>query len=103
MSFEQTPEVDPITSPFIISSPVPTAGILTSPPNASSSPGEGAALEVNNSTASYCFLEAQNWIGVDLVEPDCSSDPTNLLCTDADAASRIVSYKSHPVVCSGSS
>lgn len=50
-------------------------------------PGNGTTTEMNNSKFDYCFLESQNWVGAD---PDCDSDPNSTLCSDPDAASRIV-------------
>lgn len=67
--------------------PATVTPTLTPAPGASST---GLAVESNNSTFDYCFLQAQNWVGVDVTEPDCGSDPDNLLCTDPDAATRIV-------------
>lgn len=99
LSYNQTPEVDPSTT----SSPVSVNGTSTAPASASSSTGNGTTIEFNNSTFNYCFLEAQNWVGVDITAPDCTSDSNNTLCIDPDAANRIVSFKFHPVDSSNSS
>lgn len=37
----------------------------------------------------WCFLESQNWTGVE-VEPDCVSDPSNVFCTDSASMERMV-------------
>lgn len=104
LSYNQTPEVDPTTT----SSPVSVDGTSTAPASASSSAGDSTtgndtAIQVNNSTINYCFLEAQNWVGVDVAPPDCTSDPNNTLCTDPDAANRIVSLRIYSVNVSVSS
>ena len=63
--------------------------------SASVSPtGGGYPVEINNSTFNNYFLEAQNWVGVDVDPPDCTADPDNILCADPDAANRIVKFKS---------
>ena len=67
---------------------------LTAPASTASSNGNDSNVEYNNASFSYCFLESQNWMGVDIVAPDCTSDANNILCTDPDAANRIVSFKS---------
>jgi hypothetical protein len=38
--------------------------------------------------STWCFLESQNWTGVE-VEPDCS-DTSNVFCTDPDSMNRMV-------------
>ena len=42
-------------------------------------------VEYNNATSNFCFLQAQNWPGVDTV--DCSNSSAG--CVDANAGSRI--------------
>lgn len=66
--------------------------------NASLSTGNDTNVEYNNSTFIYCLLEAQNWVGVDTIAPDCVSDPNNTLCTDPDAANRLVGFFSPSVL-----
>ena len=39
-----------------------------------------ACLQSNSSD--WCMIESQNWIGSDVVRPDCSVDPTNPACID---------------------
>ncbi|KAL9594564.1 MAG: hypothetical protein Q9219_006967, partial [cf. Caloplaca sp. 3 TL-2023] len=52
--------------------------------------GGDVPTTVQNAAFSYCFLQAQNWVGVDVVPPDCSADPTSILCTDPDAGNCIL-------------
>ena len=92
LSYNQTPEVDPV-APSIFA---PMNGTLTAPASANSSAENGTTVRLNNPTINYCFLESHNWPGVDVATPDCSSDPNNTLCTDPDAANRIVSSKFLP-------
>ncbi|SLM40550.1 LysM domain [Lasallia pustulata] len=96
LSYNQTPEVDPSTT----SSPVSVNGTSTAPASASSSTGNGTTIEFNNSTFNYCFLEAQNWVGVDITAPDCTSDSNNTLCIDPDAANRIANLYNDTILCS---
>ncbi|KAL8826183.1 MAG: hypothetical protein Q9191_003961 [Dirinaria sp. TL-2023a] len=93
LSFNQTPEVDPEPT----SLPASAAPTLTSPPGTSST---GLSVQSNNITSDFCFLQAQNWVGVDVAEPDCSSDPGNPLCTDPDAATRIANFYNDTILCS---
>ncbi|KAL8705754.1 MAG: hypothetical protein Q9201_001149 [Fulgogasparrea decipioides] len=83
LSFNQTPEVDPTPT----DSPFP---ITTGPSNPNPSGGNDVPFRDRYSTFNYCFLEAQNWVGVDIVPADCGADPTNILCTDPEAGNRIV-------------
>lgn len=99
LSYNQTPEVDPTTT----SSQGPVSETSTALASANSSAGNATTIEVNNSTFNYCFLEAQNWVGVDVTAPDCTLDSNNTLCIDPDAANRIVSSKLHRLNISSSS
>ena len=85
-SYNVTIPVDP--DPTTNSSLVPVNETVTAPANASSS---AIPFEVDDSPLNYCFLESQNWVGVDVDLPDCTLDPNNTLCSDPDAANRIVS------------
>jgi hypothetical protein len=48
-------------------------------------------VEENHVNYTNCFLESQNWVGSDDIQVDCDADPTNALCSDPDAGTRIVS------------
>lgn len=50
-------------------------------------------VEENYVNYTNCFLESQNWVGSDDIQVDCSADPSNALCSDPDAGTRIVSPK----------
>ena len=30
----------------------------------------------------YCLLDSQDWVGSDVIRPDCTVDPTDPSCTD---------------------
>ena len=51
-------------------------------------------VEYNNATSSFCFLQAQNWPGVDTV--DCSNSSAS--CVDANAGSRIANLYNDTIV-----
>jgi hypothetical protein len=48
-------------------------------------------VEENYVNYTNCFLESQYWVGSDDIQVDCDADPTNALCSDPDAGTRIVS------------
>lgn len=50
---------------------------------------ENVATEENYVNYTMCFLEAQNWVGSDDIQADCTADPTKHLCSDPDAGTRI--------------
>ena len=93
LSYNQTPEAEPPTT----SLPVAVTGVMTATASVTYSTGNSTPTTVTNSTFNYCFLESQNWVGVNALESDCNSDPNTTLCTDSNPASRIVSGNSHPV------
>ncbi|KAL8831398.1 MAG: hypothetical protein Q9170_005312 [Blastenia crenularia] len=95
LSFNQTPDAAPSTT----DTPAPTTQTVTTPPGATTS-STGTTVQSQNSTFNYCFLEAQNWVGVDIDTPDCSSDPNNYLCTNPDAATRIANLYNDTILCS---
>lgn len=44
---------------------------------------EGLGIACLQSTSSdWCIIESQNWIGSDVVRPDCTADPTDPSCID---------------------
>ncbi|KAI2464655.1 hypothetical protein F4781DRAFT_436189 [Annulohypoxylon bovei var. microspora] len=47
----------------------------------------------------WCFLESQNWTGVD-VDLDCDSDPTSVFCTDPDSMNRMANLYYDTTLCS---
>lgn len=63
-------------------------------------PGLSGNMTVEENHVNYtnCFLESQNWVGSDDIQADCDTDPTNELCSDPDAGTRIVSLKHQPLV-----
>ena len=93
LSYNQTPEAEPTTT----SLPIAITGVTTVPASVTYSTGNSTPTTVTYSTFNYCFLESQNWVGVNALESDCNSDSNTTLCTDSDPASRIVSGFSHPV------
>ncbi|SPQ21516.1 05f4d12e-4c34-47ca-9eeb-bd15fa2afc2d [Thermothielavioides terrestris] len=51
--------------------------------------GEGLAIAclqtskpAQADSAGWCMLESQNWVGSDVVRPDCTADPTDPSCSD---------------------
>ncbi|KAF6223147.1 hypothetical protein HO173_013268 [Letharia columbiana] len=96
LSYNQTSGSDPNTT----ASPISVNGTSTAPGNDSSIPGNGTTVELNNSTFNYCFLDAQNWVGIDITAPDCTLDSSQTLCTDPDAANRIANLYNDTVLCS---
>lgn len=88
-SYDQSQEANSTTT----ASPGSVSETPVSPANASLSTGNDTTVKYNNSTFIYCFLEAQNWVGVDTSAPDCVADPNNTLCTDPDAANRLVGLR----------
>ena len=93
LSYNQTPEAEPTTT----SSPVALNGVMKAPASVTYSTGNSTPTTITNSTFNYCFLESQNWVGVNALESDCDSDPNTTLCAESEPASRIVSGKSHPI------
>lgn len=61
-------------------------------------PGLTGNMTVEENYVNYtkCFLESQNWVGSDDIQVDCEADPTNALCSDPDAGTRIVSLDRQP-------
>lgn len=76
-----------------------TETITTPPAAATSSTGDVPFFD-KNSTFNYCFLEAQNWVGIDIDLPDCTSDPSNFLCTNPDEANRMANLYNDTILCS---
>ncbi|KAI1109681.1 hypothetical protein F5Y14DRAFT_444510 [Nemania sp. NC0429] len=48
----------------------------------------------------WCFLESQNWVGVDVEPADCTSDPSNIFCTDPSSMNRMVNLYYDTTLCS---
>ncbi|KAK0117167.1 hypothetical protein ONS96_013000 [Cadophora gregata f. sp. sojae] len=48
----------------------------------------------------WCYLESQNWIGVDVDEPDCTANPSNVFCTDPSAMTRMANLYYDTTLCS---
>lgn len=85
-SYNQTQEADLNTT----APPASPSEVPLGPANASVSTGNGTTIEYNNPAFTYCLLEAQSWVGVDVDAPDCIANPNNTLCADPESASRLV-------------
>ncbi|KAG9963623.1 hypothetical protein KCU61_g3456, partial [Aureobasidium melanogenum] len=57
-------------------------------------------IEENYVNYTSCFLESQNWVGSDDIQVDCDEDPTNALCSDPDAGTRIANLYNDTLLCS---
>ncbi|KAG7001882.1 hypothetical protein G7Y79_00030g064150 [Physcia stellaris] len=57
-----------------------------------------------DSKSSWCLVESQDWVGSDVVRPDCSADPTDPSCTDSANVtaenSRIANLYNDQLLCS---
>ncbi|KAL5315967.1 hypothetical protein ACEPPN_016841 [Leptodophora sp. 'Broadleaf-Isolate-01'] len=48
----------------------------------------------------WCYLKSQDWVGVDVDEPDCVANPSNPFCTDASAMTRMANLYYDTTLCS---
>ena len=55
-----------------------TSTSRSSPPYSNSS----SASNTTSSGPSWCLIESQEWIGSDIIRPDCTTDSTDLSCED---------------------
>lgn len=42
-----------------------------------------SATDRTDEDAAWCLLESQDWVGSDIIRPDCLTDTTDSSCTDA--------------------
>ena len=41
-----------------------------------------SATEYEDVDTSYCLIESQDWVGSDVIRPDCTTDPSDPSCAD---------------------
>ena len=68
------------SAPYSTSSAGSTGPVLGPGPFSNSS----STLKSNSSASSWCLIESQDWVGSDIIQPDCSTDSTNPSCSDPD-------------------
>lgn len=76
-----------ISRPYSVTSSSPTRSV---PYSNFSSASTGSAPNSNSSSisnatssrSSWCIIESQDWIGSDIIRPDCSTDSTDPSCLD---------------------
>lgn len=51
--------------------------------SSSTGPGPYSNSSSNSSASSWCLIESQDWVGSDIIRPDCSTDSTDPSCSDS--------------------
>ena len=68
------------SAPYSTSSASSTGPVLAPGPYSNSS----STLKSNSSASSWCLIESQDWVGSDIIRPDCSPESTDPSCSDPD-------------------
>ena len=68
------------SAPYPSSSASSTGPVLASGPYSNSS----STLKSSSSASSWCLIESQDWVGSDIIRPDCSPDSLDPSCSDPD-------------------
>ena len=70
------------------SAPYSTSSAGSTGPVPGPSPGpysnSSSTLNSNSSASSWCLIESQDWVGSEIIQPDCSTDSTDSSCSDPD-------------------
>ena len=60
----------------------PFANTTSAPTSSAPYSNSSSASNTTSSGPSWCLIESQEWIGSDIIRPDCTTDSTDLSCED---------------------